>query len=644
MAGETRGELAEAIAKVALESAVASRGRSDKVYWEEAPANSVIKPDLTTGESIDHPSNLLLINASESPKESEKKFWRNLAEVFGSKARLDPRPAVISLVFKSEIKPELIRFTRTLCDSAHLVDRDPVHGEPIARWLEGNHASAPSKKAGKEKLVRRAGTLGTKQYDASFALALRHLAQTLAPMLFRHRDELRPLWDLMQSDFESRIGGAVRPSRRTLLRRGLARWMAFGPEVRLDVVRAHLGGSWVPRGSVPDYSTQLGLLKRSLKGGRVPRPGAAPSDMVSSVSADLRAGAKFFLDAMGDDAERAALELVGTLAGAPSEMERIAGLLRAMPSRVGLWHRYVVARWDKLCTPAGCYEELQLCSQDSTMGGAVSDGAPSRVWLYDHLVGILRAHAGKNNDYGYGRLMGYFKDNQDDPTLGALLRETVETLDGRAERTATRWVDLTLPNSAEPGRRGFQDWLKGAKEVSPVIVAAFAFALASLLSEIDSPASIKSSGLVSAHAYGLWNKLLTYQDFEPLADLVESACGERVQRLSAETLLSDMAEQSVQNAGRIPVLSFSGGVICWKSVTDSGKAHKRKELAGRARALRFQFIDGRPGLRSSAERLLLVVDGTFDDDDLKVLRGAGWDEIYYPDEMDRLVAAIVGPP
>src|SRR5689334_541242 len=115
VAGETRGQLAEAIAKVAVERAVGQLGRSETVFWEESPVGSVIRPDLTTGESKDLPTNLVLVNSSESPKESEKKYWRNIGEIFDAKARLSPAPSILSLVFRSAIKPELVNLTAVLC-------------------------------------------------------------------------------------------------------------------------------------------------------------------------------------------------------------------------------------------------------------------------------------------------------------------------------------------------------------------------------------------------------------------------------------------------------------------------------------------------------------------------------------------------
>ena len=41
------------------------------------------------------------------------------------------------------------------------------------------------------------------------------------------------------------------------------------------------------------------------------------------------------------------------------------------------------------------------------------------------------------------------------------------------------------------------------------------------------------------------------------------------------------------------------------------------------------------------DKLILVVDGTWQQSDLDALVRAGWDEIFYPDEMEKLATAIV---
>ena len=143
-----------------------------------------------------------------------------------------------------------------------------------------------------------------------------------------------------------------------------------------------------------------------------------------------------------------------------------------------------------------------------------------RVWLYDHLIALVRARNELNNDFGYGALGKIFKNASKTGQLQTFLSEIICRLDGSERATAERWVSKTLPNSAEPGRRGFQDWLAGKKKVSPVIIASYAFALSSLLREIKKPENIPAKALVEAHAYSLWNKLLTHQDFEPLASVI----------------------------------------------------------------------------------------------------------------------------
>jgi hypothetical protein len=229
LAGETRGELAEAIAKAAIQDALRALKSAEKVFWEETPDAAAIKPDVTTGHSKDLPTNVVLVNASDSPKESEKKYWRNIGEIFDCKTRLDPQPTVIALFFKSEIKPELIKLTSALCDASHLVDRDPNHGTVISAWLEANHAKAPSQKADKEQLVRDALNARSTKHNRQFAAAFRHLVSVLGSKLFAHRRDLDPLWAIGRRDLLQRIAQRPRDAERT---RSLARVRRGGAAAR----------------------------------------------------------------------------------------------------------------------------------------------------------------------------------------------------------------------------------------------------------------------------------------------------------------------------------------------------------------------------------------------------------------------------
>jgi hypothetical protein len=96
-------------------------------------------------------------------------------------------------------------------------------------------------------------------------------------------------------------------------------------------------------------------------------------------------------------------------------------------------------------------------------------------------------------------------------------------------------------------------------------------------------------------------------------------------------------------ASQTTLLKSKSTCINWQSSHDGHTNDKKKELCGRAVALRYswdakakKFIP-RPGVK----KLILVVDGTWKQSDLDALVRSGWDEIYYPDEMDKLVSAIV---
>jgi len=69
----------------------------------------------------------------------------------------------------------------------------------------------------------------------------------------------------------------------------------------------------------------------------------------------------------------------------------------------------------------------------------------------------------------------------------------------------------------------------------------------------------------------------------------------------------------------------------------AGKIDKRKELCGRIGAMKLCYSP----MELGQKKFFLVIDGFFDDQDLALLDQAGWDGIFYPDEMDELIRAII---
>lgn len=640
MAGETRGELAEAIAKVALDMAGKLLRVPDQIFWHESPDGAVIAPDLTIGIDLKAPKVVVLVNTSDSPRNSDIKYWRNLAEIFDSKSRLTNRPSVLNLVFRSEIKPELIRLTAAVCDASCLVDRDPRFGAAIMAWLDANHAKAPKARDGKVELVRAAITKGDVAFEASFSKALGELAKHLSGLLFQQKSTLDPLWKLCQADFSSRKGRSVRAAKVTLLRRGLARWLVFDQSVREAVFSQHIKDGKVKIKTPIAYAEPLGMLKRRIGFQLIPAEQTTEADMISTTARDLLSASDFFKKAAQGNADVATRGLIDALQNVPAEMERAAGQLRQLPERYQGWQDYVVANWAALTTPMGCFNFLMECRQDPTFGQKILADEEGRVWLWDHLIALVRAKHNRDNDFGYSAMVAIFKRDKSDKALQALFKTVMGTLSGRALTSAQRWVNETLPKSAEPGRRGFQDWLAGSKDVSPVVIAAFAYALAETLKSVKSPASLDSKKILASHSYNLWNKLLTHQDFEPLPNLVRAAAGTHVERSAASSLMGEVDGDTVQDAGVMDVFSYRDGLIYWQSAHGSHVNDKRKELSGRARALRFSRVNEKFCARSSVKKLVLVLDGDWRDEDLRVLSESGWDEIFYPDEMSDLLKYI----
>jgi hypothetical protein len=651
MAGETRGELAEAIAYYALTRALRSVGHhSSKVFWEQKPSSIPVIPDITLGPSPDEPEAILLITACDAPKNFAEKFWRNLGEQFDAKSRIHPGPLVINLIFLSQIKPELIRLTEEISDVTILVDRVAETDSAIPRFLNTFAAKAPPKKEEKLQLVADLCNRRSSPYDPEFSREAQALSGMLAKVLSSKQPRHPGLWQLMAEDFRSRKG-LTTEAKITMLRRGVARWSVFGAKLLPSVLQQHLAKGTIALEQTGKTLSDLGVLEEkksiltSSKGPAyaIPNPDPQAKTMLDSAGFDLRTSLEFFLRAaknkpQGLEALRKAVE------SAPNELHAFALHLRQIPTIAEEWHDYVKSRWADLCNPERCHQLLIQCRNDPSLSGAVRvpEGCERRVWIYDHLVALLRAQPkGRNNEYGYNFFVSRFKRDATGRELLALLRRVIAAAPSRTQSKCLKWTQTTLLKSSEPGRRGFQEWLNGEKDLLPVITACFAYALSKALCETRTTLEIPRERYIASHAYSLWNKLLTYPDFEPLAQLIEAAGNGKLERRMQESLLLDIGPEAVQEAGRVQLLAAKSALILWRSAYGTHAKDKKKELGARARTLRFRRNREGVWVNNKAMKLLLVVDGEFSKEDLRYLLESGFDQIFYPDEMGKLTQAIV---
>jgi len=71
-----------------------------------------------------------------------------------------------------------------------------------------------------------------------------------------------------------------------------------------------------------------------------------------------------------------------------------------------------------------------------------------------------------------------------------------------------------------------------------------------------------------------------------------------------------------------------------------GVEHKAKELVGRVGMLRVERSSSGTTQPAPYDKIFLVIDGTWTQDQIARLARAGFDGIYYPDELDQLAAEI----
>jgi hypothetical protein len=303
---------------------------------------------------------------------------------------------------------------------------------------------------------------------------------------------------------------------------------------------------------------------------------------------------------------------------------------------------YISSRWTRLCDGAGLYSALKKCHrQPSAIAPTLIAASSRQVWLFHMLIEWIKEAAGTRTAYGLAQLV----EDVDRLATEARHRTTVKSILGREPQwQAKRSVEL-----------GLTDWHSSASKqqfsFSDDDLARVADALARRLAHCRRPTVADQPKLVEAMIQTVLEaKLLTYRNFKPFEVLLERELKKSgltgtlmvaVRSCFAEAASYAGAKLDPRSSGTT-VMRVKNTLINWQSAHDSHTNDKRKELCGRAPALRYSWDAQKQVFvrRPSTERLFLVLDGTWGQSDLDALTRAGWDEIFYPDEMSKVIAAI----
>mgnify|MGYP001795188480 FL=1 len=104
--------------------------------------------------------------------------------------------------------------------------------------------------------------------------------------------------------------------------------------------------------------------------------------------------------------------------------------------------------------------------------------------------------------------------------------------------------------------------------------------------------------------------------------------------------LSEKLGYSTRDLGTKGILIANQIYVHWKSVSEEGRNHKVKEMYARIFQSTRTWNYHNYVTRESPGTFFLIVDGTWQDDDLISLIKAGWSKIFYPSEMQEFVDAI----
>lgn len=589
MAGERIGKTYEAYLKVVLEMLKENRKIKGNIFWNETPEGLSVEPDFVIGGDKDHPEIIIMVTHSGSSKNSDMKCWRNLGELCESKTVLNEQPKALNVVFDGTMKTTLKDMQDAAFDGQIIVS-DKVYGESLKKWIHKTESSLPTEQEAKVTEIKKViNQEPIKELTALFTTDINILLDGEQP-------ELQQLWNYERT----RPIIAHPTAKQTSIRRGISKLWIF--EEIHSAIRFYRGEK-VDAKTIPPYAVSLGLVAPSLSGFK-------PNDVEISNAVRLLSDADIQM-------------LYDSISG-NEVVDAWIYQLRNIDT-IEYMGKYVLEFFDAICDSEKLYHMI-IELHDNPEALVCSDKAPEcwpphETWIVSYLMEIIKTYSNKSNGYGIAQL-------------------GIDVVDaGFGDET-------DLASAGQFGGGFLSTWLM--RKESPFrldLLEGIAVVLSDKMKEIGFPECkklIENKAVEKSLVNNLIEaKLCTYRMFEPLYLLINKEIP-GVRKVQYRTCFAERAGLGGQT-GKTTVAQVKKTIINWQSATDAGRDHKRKELCGRAVGLRYSW-DSEKGefiKRPGVEKLVLVLDGTWRQTDIDLLIKAGWDEIYYPDEINQLKDSIV---
>ena len=584
MAGEKKGKAYEALVHVALKELVDDKKLAGPLHWNVTPKGMSIEPDFVTGSDPDNPETILLLNHSNAAGNSHMKFWRNLGELVEAKTVLPTIPRVYCLTF-GIIKADLEPIQQHGFDQFVWV-RNATH--PWADELDAFVAAGVGDFP-KGKHLQTAFMRDQLQKASGNARAAYQELKSLLEVVFKAKSVTL---DKMWADHRARTSPSIPAARNTYLRRGISKLSIFEDP-------GTVAGEAIVK-NMPEYALRLKLAEKRVGGYVIRDP-----EVVSAIRM------------LGGDGASA---LVSDL-----RSDRVEGWLFALRSSdaLGIIANYLLENYERLVDKSELLTDLKKLHADPTaLIASVPEGVvwpPPSVWLFEAVMQVLRIGSGAASGFGYAQLGSF-----------VVQKYNLRRRDGSLPRI---WV----------GGFVVSDWVhrrnddRISREELEMICDILSEHIRKIGRSSFEKAVVKFAEDSASHI--LETKLIPYRMFDPLRVLIERAIPSGAMQKVA-VCFREAAGMSGQS-GVMRLFFAKKTLINWQSCSDAGRDHKKKELCGRAIGLRYHWDGSEFIRRPGVQKMILVLDGTWRQKDLNALIRAGWDEIYYPDEMDQLANAIV---
>ena len=603
MADEILGNCYELITEIALldYSSVLKKGES--IFTQETPVGIGIIPDIIIGKSIEKPRVLLQVHHTRAERASEKKFWRNIGEYVDARNVLGSSVRIVTVAFDSGQKRRLSVAATNLMDGFLEVDRE-TYGSTLLNFAKVLEKEIEAKKIKEDKRLTHAknrlkGDRGTIQ-------CLKAIAADLDGLL-KHASTSGANWSATYNSIQSNRGTPRIPSRNlTTLRRGLGKLLPVDDEpllrTLLQSVRTGKRANW------PTYFFQIEVANRSIGGGVLNNPysgsGAVPRNVEGHPGYEIKRMTELFTD---DQIVSYWKRLRSCTA---SITQACAGIREA--DEFDLYHKFVVDNFNILSTPAGMEQALQDCFKDPDKVLSTSLGfknpSGKGVWLFDYVMTAIKAQTGRQQGYGYTQ-------------LGA-------DAGFRFEVAATGGVVIS-------------PYIQRKKSLRTDILKGVSMALAHKLSALtENWFKLNKDVIGRFYLQGLFeDKIYKTAAFDPALTVLQDALtGTTYTRNNRHSTF--LTAFTGKGAATCDVIEYGDHRIMWQSASLQGDDHKTKELCGRVGMMYVHLLP--PGVVAPATtgKYFLVIDGTWKEDQLQQLAKAGFDGIYYVDDLDPLLLAL----